>query len=125
MNRLRPLIIVLILILALVPIQRANAIDPLYQDDMRRLVEIMGSLYFLEPLCDEETADWRAEAADLIARDAPDPDREQRLFGAFNEGYESYARLYRFCTLAAREAMLRLIDEARDKAESIHSHYAE
>jgi uncharacterized protein (TIGR02301 family) len=125
MNRLRSFFRVLILALALAPVGQAGAIDPLYQSEMRRLVEIMGSLYFLEPLCGKTTADWRAEAADLIKRDAPDPDREQRLYGAFNQGYEAYARLHRFCTPAAREAMLRLIDEAEDKSKNIHSRYAE
>ena len=125
MNRLRSFIGVLALTLALFPVEQASAVDPLYQDEMSRLVEIMGSLYFLEPLCGEHTADWRRQAAELIVLDAPDPDREQRLYGAFNSGYENYARLYRHCTLAAREAMLRLYDEAGAKASDIHSRYGE
>ena len=125
MIRMRPIVRVLLLVLAFLPAERALAIDPLYQEDMRRLVEIMGSLYFLEPLCGAESADWRAEAAELIVLDSPDPDREQRLYGAFNAGYESYSRLYRFCTLASREAMLRLFDEAQLKAEGIRTRYAE
>lgn len=103
----------------------AGAIDPLYQDEMSRLVQIMGSLYFLELLCGAPTADWRAEAAALIASDAPDPDREQRLNGAFNAGYTDYARLYRLCTPAAGEARLRLVDEAEKAAADIHSRFAE
>ena len=125
MNRMRNIVRVLLLVVALLPAQHAAAIDPLYQEDMRRLVEIMGSLYFLEPLCGGDSANWRAEAAELIVLDSPDPDREQRLYGAFNSGYESYSRLYRFCTLAAREAMVRLFDEARLKAEGIRTRHAE
>ncbi len=125
MMRFRPLALGVVLVLALVSVERANAVDPLYQNDMSRLVEIMGSLYFLDPLCAQSATDWREEAADLIRRDAPDPDREQRLYGAFNQGYQSYARLYRFCTLAAREAMLRLIEEAETTADGIHSRFAE
>ena len=105
--------------------QPAQTADPLYQGEMSRLLEIMGSLYFLEPLCGEHTADWRKQAADLVALDAPDPDREQRLYGAFNTGYEDYARLYRQCTVAAHEAMARLFDEAEERANDIHSRYAE
>ena len=116
---------ILVLVLALAPVGPARAIDPLYQDEMQRLLEIMGSLYFLEPLCGENTADWRQQAADLVALDAPDPDREQRLYGAFNAGYEDYARLYRNCTLAAREAMVRLFTEAEIRASGIHSRYSE
>ena len=33
---------------------------------MERLSEIMGSLYFLQPLCETTTDDWRAEMDDLI-----------------------------------------------------------
>lgn len=125
MIRPKSLMRAFVVLLALFHIEPVGAIDPPYQDEMQRLLEIMGSLYFLEPLCGEATADWRAEAADLVSLDAPDPDREQRLYGAFNEGYEAYARLHRYCTLAAREAMLRLFDEAQTKAQDIHSRYAE
>ena len=110
---------------ALAPLQPAQAVDPLYQGEMSRLLEIMGSLYFLEPLCGEHTADWRKQAADLVSLDAPDPDREQRLYGAFNTGYQDYARLYRQCTLAAQESIVRLLGEAEKRATDIHSRYAE
>src|SRR5690606_33266562 len=60
------------------------AIDPPYQRQMERLAEIMGSLYFLQPLCASGNEDWRAEMAELIALDEPDEDRRQRLAGAFN-----------------------------------------
>ena len=103
------------------PVAPARAIDPLYQEDMRRLVEIMGSLYFLQPLCDAVSADWRAEAADLIARDAPDPDRETAPVRRLQRGLRSLCGgLYRFCTPAAREAMLRLIDEADESTAKRH-----
>lgn len=101
------------------------AIDPPYQAQMRRLVEIMGSLYFLVPLCEVPASDWRAEAADLISRDAPDDDRRQRLNGAFNDGYTAYARLYRSCTPAAQTALSRLLVEAEASARDIHSRFAE
>lgn len=103
----------------------AFAVDPPYQDDMRRLNEIMGSLYFLQPLCTDNPTDWRALAADLIDLDKPDDDRRERLMGAFNEGYESYARLYRWCSEPAATAMTRLITEAEHTARDIHSRYAE
>jgi uncharacterized protein (TIGR02301 family) len=76
----------------------AAAIDPPYEPQMERLAEIMGGLYFLAPICSESTVDWRAEVADLVAKDQPDEDRQQRLYGAFNGGYQAFARLYRTCT---------------------------
>ena len=122
--RFRPLRIALVaLLLAAGP---ARAIDPPYQAEMERLSEILGSLYFLDPLCKPApTSDWRSEMADLIALDEPDEDRKQRLTGAFNSGYEAYARLYRVCTVSAEQAMSRLLVEAEKTARDIHSRYAE
>ena len=103
----------------------APAVDPPYQEEMERLSEMLGSLYFLQPLCQPGVVDWRAQMADLIALDEPDEDRRQRLAGAFNEGHAAYARLYRVCTVSAAEALTRLLVEAEDVARDIHSRYAE
>ncbi len=107
------------------PINRAGAIDPPYEPQMERLAEIMGSLYFLQPLCARGTEDWRQQMADLIALDQPDDDRRQRLAGAFNGGFASYARLYRTCTGSAEAAMMRLLVEGEKLARDIHSRFAE
>lgn len=101
------------------------AIDPPYEPQMERLAEIMGSLYFLMPLCSPPSPDWRAELADLVAKDQPDEDRQQRLYGSFNSGYQAFARLYRGCTPSAREAMTRLLVEAEAAARDIHTRYSE
>ena len=103
----------------------ALAVDPPYQAEMERLSEILGSLYFLQPLCQPGLEDWRAQMAELINLDEPDEDRRQRLAGAFNDGYSAYARLYRVCTISAAEAMTRLLVEAEETARDIHSRYAE
>lgn len=103
----------------------ARAIDPPYQPQMERLAEIMGSLYFLQPLCQAGTVDWRAQMADLIDLDEPDEDRRQRLAGAFNTGYTGFSRSYRACTASAREALTRLLKEAEQIARDIHGRYAE
>lgn len=104
----------------------ALAVDPPYQAEMERLSEVMGSLYFLQPLCrPANAADWRNEMGDLITLDQPDDDRKQRLAGAFNSGYEAYARLYRACTVSADEALTRLLVEAEKIARDIHTRYAE
>jgi uncharacterized protein (TIGR02301 family) len=103
----------------------ALAIDPPYQEQMERLAEIMGSLYFLQPLCQPGADDWREQMAELISLDQPDEDRRQRLAGAFNDGYSAYARLYRICTVSAAAALTRLLAEAEKTARDIHSRYAE
>lgn len=103
----------------------ANALDPLYQRQLERLSEIMGSLYFLQPLCAGTGEDWRAQMEELLVLDEPDEDRRQRLAGAFNVGYTAYARFHRACTPSASEALRRLLDEAEKTAREIHSRYAE
>ncbi len=105
--------------------QPAFSVDPQYQPQMQRLLQLIGSLYFLQPLCGFDEQDWRGHAAELISLDQPSDDRRQRLIGSFNEGYEAYARLYRECTEAARVAQIRLLAEAKDLSQDIHSRYAE
>jgi uncharacterized protein (TIGR02301 family) len=105
--------------------QPALAIDPPYQGEMERLSEIMGSLYFLQPLCQPGVEDWREQMGQLIALDQPDEDRRQRLAGAFNAGFAAYQRLYRTCTVSANEALTRLLVEAEEVARDIHQRYAE
>jgi uncharacterized protein (TIGR02301 family) len=121
-NQLRTVIVAFLLGLLALP---TLAIDPPYQRQMERLSEIMGSLSFLQPLCQDTSVDWRAEAADLIALDQPDQDRRQRLAGAFNEGYIAYARFHHACTPSAREALTRLLQEAERTARDIHTRFAE
>ena len=101
------------------------AIDPPYQRQMERLAEIMGSLYYLQPLCRAGNEDWRAQMADLIALDEPDEDRRQRLAGAFNGGYTAFSRFHTQCTPASREALTRLLQEAQRLAREIHTRFAE
>lgn len=113
------------LTLALLATVPAFAIDPPYQRQMERLAEIMGSLYFLQPLCQAGDTDWRAQMDELITLDEPDEDRRQRLAGAFNSGYTAYSRFHRACTPAAREALTRLLGEAERTAKDIHTRFAE
>jgi uncharacterized protein (TIGR02301 family) len=122
MPRFRLALAALLLALGTLP---SLAIDPPYQRQMERLAEIMGSLYFLQPLCEAGVQDWREQMADLIALDEPDEDRRQRLAGAFNVGYTAYSRFHRACTPAAREALTRLLDEAERTARDIHTRFAE
>lgn len=112
-------------LMVLTGLRPSLAVDPLYQPQMQRLVTIMGSLYFLDPMCSHVDRFWRYQAEDLINLDQPDDDRRQRLYGAFNQGYEDYARTYATCTPAARMALDTLLDEAEALTEEIHSRFAE
>lgn len=112
-------------ILLLLASPSAWAIDPVYQPQMERLAEIMGSLYFLEPLCQPGGPDWRAQMEQLIDLDEPDEDRRERLAGAFNGGYTAFARLHHACTPSAREALTRLLTEGEKMAREIHARFVE
>jgi uncharacterized protein (TIGR02301 family) len=120
----RLLLIAVMLLSAALP-QRALAVDPPYEPQMEKLAAMLGSLYFLNPLCRAGATDWRAQMSDLVRLDQPDDDRQQRLYGAFNSGYTAYARLYRSCTPSAEEALARLLLDAEASARDIHAHYAE
>jgi uncharacterized protein (TIGR02301 family) len=122
MKRIHLAIVALVLALSAAP---SLAIDPPYQRQMERLAEIMGSLYYLQPLCKAGSEDWRQQMADLIELDEPDEDRRQRLTGAFNVGYTAYSRFHHACTPAAREALGRLLSEAERTARDIHTRFAE
>ena len=114
-----------ILFVSLIVPLPSYAIDPPYQDQMERLTRVLGSLYFLQPLCGESAANWRNEAAELIELDEPSIDRRERLVGAFNQGYQDYARLFTQCTGPARTALSRLLQEAQSAARDIHARFAE
>lgn len=103
----------------------AKAIDPPYQKEMARLTQILGSLYFLQPLCGFNSLNWHDEANELINLDKPDNDRKQRLIGAFNQGYQNYATSYNSCTPSANLAREQLLNEAKKKSLDIHTRFAE
>ena len=120
----RAVLLAVLILSALLP-QRAMAVDPPYEPQMERLAEILGSLYFLNPLCKPGGTDWRSQLTDLVRLDQPDDARQQRLYGAFNNGFNAYSRLYRTCTSSASEALSRLLIEAEATARDIHARYAE
>ena len=122
--RLRVLALALIVLCAALP-RPVLAVDPPYEPQMERLAEILGSLYFLNPLCKPGGANWREQLSELVRLDQPDDDRQQRLYGAFNSGFTAYSRLYRACTPSASEALARLLIEAESTARDIHTRYAE
>ena len=73
---MRRALLALPLLLALGLPQPASAIDPPYEPQMERLAEILGSLYFLNPLCKPGGTDWREQLSELVKLDQPDEDRQ-------------------------------------------------
>ena len=83
-----------------------------YEPDLLKLAEIMGSLAFLRQLCTGPDAlRWRARMQELLEVEGTSTGRKERLAGAYNRGFSSYALTYRNCTGSAQEATARLSDD--------------
>lgn len=84
----------------------AEGSTPPYETDLLRLAEILGGLHYLRPLCgmSAEAQTWRNEMQGLMETEQPSDIRKARLVAAFNQGYNSYAQVYRTCTPAAAVA---------------------
>ncbi|MFJ5488066.1 TIGR02301 family protein, partial [Hansschlegelia beijingensis] len=59
----------------------------------------------------------------LIEADAPTPERRDRLAGAFNASFRTWARSYRSCTPAADVAVKRFLQEAGKLASEVRQRY--
>ena len=97
---------------------------PPYEPQVLRLSEILGALSFLRELCSAgDAAGFRARMTALIEAEAPSPARRERLAGAFNKGFSSYALSHRTCTPAAQLAAERSLAEGARLAREITSRY--
>lgn len=84
-----------------------------YEGQLVRLSEVLGALAFLRDLCQEKDgAEWRDKMAALIDAEAPSGPRRDKYVAAFNRGFRGYELTYRACTLNARNATARYLDEA-------------
>jgi uncharacterized protein (TIGR02301 family) len=99
---------------------------PIYEDQLLRLAEILGSLSFLRNLCGASDAEtWRNEMRALLAAEHPGPIRQSRLVGRFNHGFETYNAVYRSCTPSAERAIGRYLAEGQTLANDVRSRYSQ
>jgi uncharacterized protein (TIGR02301 family) len=97
-----------------------EAPPPPYEPELLKLSEAMGSIAFLRGLCTgAEEPVWRERMASLIESEASSPARREKLAGAYNRGYRSYALVYRNCTPAAQEALVRLAREGEGLSRTL------
>ncbi len=97
---------------------------PVYERDLMRLAEIMGSLSFLSELCAEADADaWRRRMQSLVQTEGATQARRERLAGAFNKGYRGFAVTYRACTESARAAIDLYVAEGSQLSRAITNRY--
>lgn len=99
---------------------------PIYEDQLLRLAEILGSLSFLRGLCGAADAEtWRDEMRALLAAEHPGPARQGRLVGRFNHGFETFNAVYRSCTPSAERAIRRYLAEGQRLASDVRSRYSQ
>lgn len=99
---------------------------PIYEEQLLRLSEILGSLSFLRDLCAEKDgAVWRDEMNALLTAERPDPQRRTRLVGSFNHGFETLNAVYRACTPSARLAITHYVAEGRKLSGEVRSRYSQ
>ena len=97
---------------------------PPYEPQMLRLAEIMGALAYLRDLCgDGDGAEYRARMSALLDAEGREPERREKLAGAYNRGYSGYAANYGVCTPNARLAIDRFVKEGGRIARDISYHF--
>lgn len=108
------------------PASPAEAPPPIYEEQLLRLSEILGSLSFLRQLCGApDSAAWRDEMSALLAAEQPGPLRRARLIGRFNHGFETFNAVYRSCTPSARLAISRYFGEGETLSNDVRSRYSQ
>lgn len=97
---------------------------PVYERDLMRLAEIMGTLSFLSELCAEADAgNWRQRMQTLVDAEGGSQARRERMAGAFNKGYRGFAVTYRACTESARAAIDLYVAEGSQLSRAITNRY--
>ncbi|APF36959.1 TIGR02301 family protein [Chelatococcus daeguensis] len=99
---------------------------PPYDADMQRLARVLGVLTFIDGLCEEADAQqWRERMTDLLDAEGASPQRRERLAGAYNRGYRSYALTYRRCTDAARAARALHVAEGQRLTRTLATRFGQ
>lgn len=118
-NRIRAVsiagLILLPLLLGSAHAQSAPSGDglPPYENELLRLVSIMGSLEFLHPLCERHPRGvWRAQMANLLEAEEPVPARRARIMATYNKAFALLEQVHNTCTPAAEAILLRYETEA-------------
>lgn len=108
------------------PAQNLEPPPPVYEKSLLRLAEVLGSLYFLRGLCDEDDANsWKADMEAILAAEGPGPQRRARLVARFNHGFETYNATHKSCTAASRRAMDFYLQEARSTVSDVRLRYSQ
>ena len=97
---------------------------PIYDENLLRLSEILGSLAFLRDLCGAtDGASWRDEMNALLEAEKPPPKRRARMIARFNHGFETFNAVYRTCTPSAQLSIGRYLSEGAALASDVRGRY--
>lgn len=92
--------------------QTSDGLPP-YEADLVRLVSLLGTLEYLQPLCrQEDLGIWQAQMANLLEAENPTPPRRQKLTARYNEAYRALEQIHHNCTPAADLIRARSVEEA-------------
>ncbi|WP_144752010.1 MULTISPECIES: TIGR02301 family protein [Bartonella] len=124
-NKLKKIILLIFLVISMPTFAQQS---PPYEKKLLRLAEILGSLHFLQNLCEPQTNQvpinqWYDYMNALIEAEHPTPQRRAYFYEAFNEAYRAFSENYHHCTQAAIEANQRYIQEGRALSENLLMHY--
>ena len=84
-----------------------------YDNDLRRLSEILGALHYLRALCGANEGP-----------EAPSGSRRSQMILNFNRGYSTYQQSYRTCTPPAEVAIRRYLQEGAKISREVTARYA-
>ncbi|WP_175868734.1 TIGR02301 family protein [Bartonella gabonensis] len=120
-NKLRTIIVLIFLVISMPTFAQRS---PPYEKKLLRLAEILGSLHFLQNLCEPPTNQWYDYMNALIETEHPIPQRRAYFYEAFNEAYRAFSENYHHCTQTALEANQRYIKEGRTLSENLLMQYS-
>lgn len=95
-----------------------------FDNDLRRLAEILGSLHYLRNLCGaNEGQKWRNQMQALIDAEAPGGAQRAQMILSFNRGYRTFQQSYRTCTPPAEIAIRRYLAEGAKISREVTARY--
>ena len=106
------------------PAQAQDGQPAAFEDQLMRLMEILGSVEVLRGLCGDETGAWRARAEALVAAEAETEALRGSMIAAYNRGNRAFAA-YRTCTASAVFAIERYMDEGEALARDVLVRYGD
>jgi len=98
--------------------------SPLNLDEgMERLTEILGSLHYLDELCNNNGEIWRGFMDKVLLEEEPTSSNRARLIAAFNRSYRAFSENYYQCTPAAEAATNLYRQEGKTLVELLVNRY--